>query len=151
MEWSGLVVSPEPSFKLREFCLNQNSFTISSKVEIVSYFFPVFTPDISGVAPGSRRNIWPSVESISDLAVHFLGRVSPIHNIIIRSFGSVIFFQKYISVLGLMDPVFGNHKPGNELLVGIDDDRSFQEMFSHLTGWGSKSDWNTRWWTSMNR
>jgi hypothetical protein len=44
------------------------------------------------------------------------------------------FFQKYKSMLGLMDPVFGYHESGDELLIGIDSDGSFQEMFSHFTG-----------------
>jgi hypothetical protein len=37
-------------------------------------------------------------------------------------------------MLGLMDPVFGYYESGNELLIGIDSNRSFQEMFSHLAG-----------------
>jgi len=37
-------------------------------------------------------------------------------------------------MLGLMDPVFGYHESGDELLIGIDSDGSFQEMFSPLTG-----------------
>jgi hypothetical protein len=37
-------------------------------------------------------------------------------------------------MLGFMDPVFGYHEPGDELLIGIDSDGCFQEMFSHLAG-----------------
>jgi hypothetical protein len=35
------------------------------------------------------------------------------------------FFQKYKSMLRLMDPVFGYHEPGDELLIDIDSDGSF--------------------------
>jgi len=66
--------------------------------------------------------------------VYFLGIVSPVHDITLRSLGFVTFFQKYKSMLGLMDPVFRDHEPGDELLIGIDSDGSFQEMFSHLAG-----------------
>jgi len=66
--------------------------------------------------------------------VHFLGIVSAVHDVTIRSLGFMTFFQKYKSMLGFMDPVFGYHEPGDELLIGIDSDGSFQEMFSHFTG-----------------
>jgi hypothetical protein len=32
-----------------------------------------------------------------------------------------------------MDTVFGDHKSGDELLISIDSNRSFQVMFSHLS------------------
>jgi hypothetical protein len=35
------------------------------------------------------------------------------------------FFQKDKSMLRLMDPVFGYHEPGDELLIDIDSDGSF--------------------------
>ena len=66
--------------------------------------------------------------------MHFLGVISAVHDITRRSLGSMTSFQKYKSMLGLMDPVFGYHKSGDCLLIRIDSDRSFQEMFSHFTG-----------------
>ena len=66
--------------------------------------------------------------------MHFLGVVSAVHDVTIRSLEFMTFFQKYKCMLGLMDPVFGYHEPGDELLIGIDSDGSFQEMFSHLAG-----------------
>ena len=66
--------------------------------------------------------------------MHFLGVVSAVHDVTIRSLEFMTFFQKYKCMLGLMDPVFGYHEPGDELLIGINSDGSFQEMFSHLTG-----------------
>lgn len=66
--------------------------------------------------------------------MYFLGIISAVHDVTIRFLGFMTFFQKYKSMLRLMDAVFGYHEPGNELLIGIDSDGSFQEMFSHLTG-----------------
>ena len=66
--------------------------------------------------------------------MHFLGIVSSVHDITIRSLRFVTFLQKNEGMLGLMDLVFGYHEHGIELLIGIDSDGSFQEMFSHLSG-----------------
>jgi hypothetical protein len=66
--------------------------------------------------------------------VHFLGIVSPVHEIAFRSLGFVTFFQEDEGMPGFMDAVFGDHESGDELLISIDGDRSFEEMFSHLTG-----------------
>jgi hypothetical protein len=37
---------------------------------------------------------------------------------------------------GIVDPAFGSDKPGDNLLIGINRNRSFQEMFSSLAGSG---------------
>jgi hypothetical protein len=44
------------------------------------------------------------------------------------------FFQENKSMLGFMDAVLGYHESGDDLLVSIDSNRSFQEMFSQLSG-----------------
>ena len=46
LEYPGFQVSPEPSFKDREFSLNEEPFSISDKVEMISHFSSIFTPDI---------------------------------------------------------------------------------------------------------
>ena len=35
---------------------------------------------------------------------------------------------------GIVDPAFRSDEPGNYLLIGVNRDRSFQEMFSDLAG-----------------
>jgi hypothetical protein len=74
------------------------------------------------------------MKGIPDQSMHLLRVISPVHDITIRSQGFVTFFQKNKSMLRIMNPVFGYHETGDKLLIGIDSDGSFQEMFSHLTG-----------------
>ena len=45
---------------------------------------------------------------------------------------------------GIVDPAVRGNKTGNHLLLGINGDRSFQEMFSDLTV-VLKNSGNTRW------
>jgi hypothetical protein len=37
-------------------------------------------------------------------------------------------------MLGFMDTVLRDQESGDDLMTGIDSNRSFQEMFSHLSG-----------------
>jgi len=46
----------------------------------------------------------------------------------------VTFLQKRERMSGIMDPTFGYHESGDNLLIDIDNNRGFQEMFSDLTG-----------------
>ena len=66
--------------------------------------------------------------------MHFLGVVSPVHDIAQRFMEFVTFFQEMKCVVGIMNPAFRYHESGNDLLIDIDNDRGFQEMFSDLSG-----------------
>jgi hypothetical protein len=37
---------------------------------------------------------------------------------------------------GIVDPAFRSDEPGDDLLIGVNRDRSFQEMFPNLSGSG---------------
>jgi len=39
-----------------------------------------------------------------------------------------------VCVPGIVDPAFGSDEAGYHLLIGINRDRSFQEMLSNLAG-----------------
>ena len=39
-------------------------------------------------------------------------------------------------VPSIMNPAFGSNESGDDLLIGINRDRGFQEMFSDLAGSG---------------
>jgi hypothetical protein len=43
-------------------------------------------------------------------------------------------FQKNVSVLRVVNPAFRYRESGNYLLIGIDSNRRFQEMFSDFPG-----------------
>jgi len=42
--------------------------------------------------------------------------------------------QKNVGVLRVVNPAFRYRESGNYLLIGIDSNRSFQEMFSDFSG-----------------
>jgi hypothetical protein len=46
----------------------------------------------------------------------------------------VTFFQERESVVGIMDSAFRYHESGDNLLINVDRNRGFQEMFSDLSG-----------------
>jgi hypothetical protein len=66
--------------------------------------------------------------------VHFLGIVSSVHEITIRYPGFVASLQKNEGVLRIVDPAFRYSESGNYLLIGINSNRCFQEMFSDFSG-----------------
>jgi hypothetical protein len=42
--------------------------------------------------------------------------------------------EQSVCVPGIVDPVFGSDETGDHLLIGINRDRSFQEMLLNLAG-----------------
>jgi hypothetical protein len=117
---SGLKVRPKPSFQNREFCFNQDPPSVPGIVEIIGHLFPIFPPDIFSITPHPYRDDRIRVEGISDQPVHFLGIVTPVHDITLRFSETVTFFQENECVSGIMYTVFRDHEPGDELLIGVD-------------------------------
>lgn len=66
--------------------------------------------------------------------MHFLGIICSVHEITIGFPRFVASLQKNESVLRVVNPAFRYCKSGNYLLIGIDSNRSFQEMFSDFSG-----------------
>jgi hypothetical protein len=44
--------------------------------------------------------------------------------------------EDFLGMSGIVDPVVRGNEPGNHLLISINRDRCFQEMFSDLPGSG---------------
>jgi len=62
------------------------------------------------------------------------GVVSFIHDIEVRMSDPVTLFREFFSVRNIMDRMLGDLQTGDDLSIGIDRDRSFQESFSRFTG-----------------
>ena len=62
------------------------------------------------------------------------GVVSFVHNVEVRMSDPVTFFKGFFSVRDIMNRLLGDHEPSNDLPVGIDGDRGFQESFPGLSG-----------------
>ena len=62
--------------------------------------------------------------------------VSPIHHITLWTSYLVTLLEQPGCVPGIVNPAFWSDKPGDNLLFGVNRDRSFQEMFSNLAGSG---------------
>jgi hypothetical protein len=87
-----------------------------------------------GIFPDSGRNNRICIQRFPDESVHFLGVVSPVHEITIRSPRFVASLQKNECMLRIVNPTFRYRESCNYLLIGIDSNRSFQEMFSDFSG-----------------
>ena len=83
---------------------------------------------------GTSWNDRICVKRFANKSVHFLRVVSTVHDIALRSNEFVTFFQKRESMSGVMDPAIRYHESDDNLLIDIDNNRSFQEMFSDLSG-----------------
>jgi len=42
--------------------------------------------------------------------------------------------EQFFGMTGIVDPAFRGNEPGNRMKIGINRDRSFDEMFSDLLG-----------------
>jgi hypothetical protein len=50
--------------------------------------------------------------------------------------GLVTLLEQPVGMPGIMNPAFQCDEPGDNLLIGVDRDRSFQKVFSSLAGSG---------------
>jgi hypothetical protein len=93
--YTGFEVSPEPPFEDREFGFDREAFTIPDKVKIVGHLLSIFSPDILGALMDPSGNNRIRMESFTNIPVHFLGIISPVHDITLRRSCFMKFLQKY--------------------------------------------------------
>jgi hypothetical protein len=62
------------------------------------------------------------------------GVVTFVHDIEVGRSGSVTLFEKFLGMRDIMDRMLGDLQTGNNLLLGINRDRCFQESFSGFPG-----------------
>ena len=70
----------------------------------------------------ARWNDRNCLQGFPDEPVHFLGVVSPVHDIAFRFMEIVTFFQERECVMGIMSPAFRDHESGDNLLIDVDND-----------------------------
>ena len=92
---------------------------------IPEYTFPSPIPD---------RNKRTGLEAILDQCMHLFRIISFIHDIELRRSGPVTLFEEFFSMRNIMDGVLGDLQTGNDLLIRVNRDRSFQESFSGFSG-----------------
>jgi hypothetical protein len=134
LEYAGLQVSAESAYEAGELSLHQKPFALSDYVEIIGHLLSIFPPDITGVLMRTSWNDRIRVQSFADKPVHFLVIITPVHDIALRFMEFMTFFQKRECMSGIMDSAFRYHESGDNLLIDIDNNRGFQEMFSDLSG-----------------
>ena len=92
---------------------------------IPEYTFPSPIPD---------RNKRTGLEAILDQCMHLFRIISFFHDMEVRSSDPVALFGEFFSVRDIVDRMPGDHQTGDNLLISVDRNRSFQEAFSRFTG-----------------
>ena len=62
------------------------------------------------------------------------GVVSFVHDIEVRWSGSVTLFEKFLGMNNIVNRMLGDFQTGDNLLIRVNGDGCFQELFSGLTG-----------------
>jgi hypothetical protein len=83
---------------------------------------------------GSNGDKGVSVQVIADESVNIFRIVSFIHDVGVRLSRSVTLNEEFFRIGDIMNRFLGDLEPGNDLLISIDGDRSFQESFSGFPG-----------------
>jgi len=133
LKFSWFQVRPEPTFEDRELGFNQEPFSIANWIKVFCHLLSIFPPDIRGELMRTSWNDRLRVKRFANKSVHFLRVVSTVHDVARRSNEFVTFFQKRESMSGVMDSAVRYHKSDDNLLIDIDNNRSFQEMFPDLS------------------
>jgi hypothetical protein len=66
--------------------------------------------------------------------MNFFGIISFIHDIEVRRSDPVALFKEFFSVRNIVDRMPGDLQTGDNLLISVNRNRSFQEAFSRFTG-----------------
>jgi len=100
-----------------------------------SHFLSISTPNIFSI-PGSERDDRDSMQVFPDLPMNRFRVVPTIHDITTGLPDLVTLSKQFLCVPGIMNPAFRCNEPGDYLILGINGDRRFQEMFPDLAGSG---------------
>lgn len=84
--------------------------------------------------PVSYRDKRIGVEQIPDQFMDLCGVVFFVHNAKARMSNPMALFQEFFGLGDSMNRLLGDLQSGNNLLISIDRDRGFQDLFSSLTG-----------------
>jgi len=110
-------------------------------ISLMVFFLIERLSDSSSIVSGysftfsvSDRDERARVESISDQFMDLFGVVSFVHNIEVRMSDPVALFQEFFGLRDIVNRVLGDLQTGDNLLISIYRDRSFQEPFSRFTG-----------------
>jgi len=74
------------------------------------------------------------LEGILDQFMNLFGIISFIHDIDVRRSDPVVLFKEFFSVRNIVDWMTGDLQTGDDLLISVYRNRSFQESFSRFTG-----------------
>jgi hypothetical protein len=132
-ESSSFEIAAALSFQDREFILDDLSSWINHLIELLSHLPTIRTPDYV-IIPGANWDNRISVKVFPDQPVNRFRVVSSVHDVAVRLPGIMTLPEQFLGMSGIMDPAFRGNEPGNHLEIGINRDRSFDEMFSDLPG-----------------
>jgi hypothetical protein len=131
-KFSCFQIAVELSFQNGECIFDKLTSPVSYFIKLVSHFLTINATNNLIIV----RTDWDDqvrVKVFSDLTMNCFRIVSPIHHITLRLSYLVILSEQPVSVPGIVNPAFGSDEPSDNLLIGVNRDRSFQEMFSNLS------------------
>jgi hypothetical protein len=134
-KYSCFQVSTELSFQDREYVFNELTSAIFLIIELLSHFLSVFPTD-NLIVPGTDRDEGFCLKIFTDKTMYVFGIVTFIHDVTIGFPYFMALSKEFFCMTGIVDSGIGCDKSCDSPKIGIDRDRSFEEMFPNLTGSG---------------
>ena len=106
---------------------------VSRFIEMFIHFFSK-DPTDSFILPGTNRDNGIGVQFLSDQAVNAFRIITFVHDIAGRFFRFVTSSQQQPGLSGIEYTTFRRDESDNDLLLGINCDRGFYEMFPDFSG-----------------
>jgi len=133
MEFPSFEGIPKLSFEDREYGFDLGSLMVPGLIERSCEFSSVESGDFFPFSIPDRDER-AGVERIPDQFVNILRIVSFIEDVGIRLSRSVTLNKEFFRMGDIVDRLLGDLEPGDDLPIGIDGDRSFQESFAGFSG-----------------
>jgi hypothetical protein len=111
------------------------SFPVSGILELTGHFLTVCSTN-DPVILGIERDDGFDIQVISDVMMNVFRFIASVRDVTIRFPVIMTESEQFIGIPGIMDPAFRSDDPGDHPQIGINLDRSFQEMLSDISGSG---------------